>query len=210
MKKSGRGAVPRMHRGEIGPILQQLDELREEREHRQLRVDVERLAQRLKAAMRETEELKEKVIRKERDIGTIFKDDDSASAPVDLEDILNGGLSEDSGSGSGNHKRRSDVLDTSLVTNEDLKKIAKGVRCATALRLTAATQGIIGFKGPRKGEITFRLTPAVFGEVRGSHDVVLRDGRPDRDAIQRNLDSILSFSFQWSTEIINRAMLKFL
>ena len=180
-KASGRGAVPRMHRGEMGPILQQLDELREEREHRQLRVDVERLAQRLKAAMRQTGELKEKIIRKERDLGAIFTDENSAPAAVDIEDILNGGLNEDY------HKRKSNVLDMSLVTNEDLEKIAKGVRCATGLRLTAATQGIIGFRGPRKGEITFRMTPGVFGEVRGSHDVVLRDGRPDRDAIQRHL-----------------------
>ena len=185
--------VPRMHRGEIGPILQQLDELREEREHRQLRVDVERLAQRLKAAMRETEELKEKIIRKERDIGTIFKHENSTSATTDIEDILNGGLSED----SRKVVPSSNMLDTSLVTNEDLKKIAKGVRCATALRLTAATQGIIGFRGPRKGEITYRMTPAVFGEVRGSHDVVLRDGRPDRDAMQSHLHliAILTLNF---------------
>ena len=176
--------MPRMHRGEIGPILQQLDELREEREHKQLRVDVERLAQRLKAAMRETDDLREKIIRKERDIGSIFKDENSASAAVDIEDILNGGLSEDS------HKRKNNVLDTSLVTSEDLAKIADGVRCATALRLTAASQGIIGFRGPRKGEITYRMTPAVFGEVRGSHDVVLRDGRPDRDDIQRHLSRL--------------------
>ena len=185
---SGRGSVrvPRMHRGEIGPILQQLDELREEREHRQLRVDVERLAQRLKAAMRETEELKEKIIRKERDIGTIFKHENSTSVATDIEDILSGGLSED----SRKVVPSSNMLDTSLVTNEDLKNIAKGVRCATALRLTAATQGIIGFRGPRKGEITYRMTPAVFGEVRGSHDVVLRDGRPDRDAMQSHLTTM--------------------
>ena len=126
--------MPRMHRGEIGPILQQLDELREEREHKQLRVDVERLAQRLKAAMRETEDLREKIIRKERDIGTIFMDENSTSVAVDIEDILNGGLSED------NRKRKNNVLDTSLVTSEDLAKIADGVRSATALRLTAATQ----------------------------------------------------------------------
>ena len=183
-KSSASGVVPLMHRGEIGEVLKQLDGLREDRERKQIKADVERLAKRLKSTMRETVELREKILSKERDLGTIFKDEDATPATVDIEDFLNGGeLSKNDGDFEILKKNKS-FVDARSVTNEDVKRIAKSMRCSTRMRLIGVTQGIIGFRGPRKDEVTYRVSPAVFGAVRGSHDVVLRDPRPTRDALQ--------------------------
>ncbi len=206
-------SVPRLYRGEMGPILQQLDRIEEDSRKKSLEMEVRRLAYTLRKTVNEGRKIRDKIVEGSQNVADYFPGEADDEDAENVEAMLEEGAEERHvGDGSNKRRRKSSrpSLDASYTTEEDLQRFVKNLRASTALKAVSLTQGFIGMNGPGRDEVTFRFTPCVGGRVAGEHDVVIRKVQEEGSGGAGMAVADADLPIEGDPELLNRLEAEFL